>query len=226
MNVALYTAVYGDYNQTVWPANVSCPAYYFTDSETKAKEAESKGWIPRIVRHSVTTFNGTVKIVEPMMNHKWWKCHPELACPGVDVSLWVDGRMEIIDPDYVGRCIRELGEDDWACMPHPERICIYPEAELSASLVWRYDPPSINTQAAHYRSLGHPDNWDLVATGRNARRHTPEVLELSKQWWYECLTWSHQDQLSLPVLFRGSGIRYNKNLPWFNGGIILHEHGE
>lgn len=228
MNVALYTAIYGPYERTVRRARVSCPAYFYTDTQAMADAAAAAGWQPRIVPHSVTTLNGAIATVEPMLNHKWWKTHPELGCPGADVSLWIDGSMEILVDDYVERCLALLGEDDWAMMPHPERDCALLEAEYSAVLHWRYDPPTLLRQLAHYRDVvGHPPHWGLPASGRNVRRHTPEVLAMCADWWGHNLEWSHQDQVSLPVLMREyeGKVRFNYRLPWYDGTVGLHEHG-
>jgi hypothetical protein len=218
VKVALYTAIYGPYD---WvkpvPSTLGVPAYLYTDSKVTADKAEAQGWEPRIVNHSVTTLNGEPTITEPMLNHKWWKCRPDLACPDADVSLWIDGSMTVVSEDYVDLCIAALGDDDWVCVPHPARYCVYPEGEFSATLIWRYDGPSIKAQIAYYRSLGFPVNWGLFATGANVRRHTPQVIEIGKQWWHECITRSHQDQLSLPVLFwlAGDKLKWNTNMPWF-----------
>jgi hypothetical protein len=49
------------------------------------------------------------------------------------------------------------------------------------------------------------------------RRHTPEVLEASRHWWFECLNWSHQDQVSLPVILDMLKIKYRYGLEWMDG---------
>jgi hypothetical protein len=141
------------------------------------------------------------------------------------VSLWIDGSMELTREDYFDRCLAALGEDDWATVRHPHRFCIYPEAEFSGILE-RYLGQPMAEQVAFYRdTIGHPENWGLHATGANARRHTDLVLEISDQWWEECVNWSHQDQLSLPVLFRlHPELKWNYNLPWHEDWI-LHPHG-
>jgi hypothetical protein len=134
--------------------------------------------------------------------------------------------MEITVDDYVERALGALGSDDWACVPHPARNCIYPEAAFSATLA-RYDAQAIHAQVTFYGSVvGHPANWGLVATGANVRRHTPEVIELGQQWWQECINWSHQDQLSLPVLFRlnEGKVKWNMRMPWHQWWN-LYPHG-
>lgn len=226
MKVALYTAIYGE-SDWVKPAppGLSSPPKLYTDSPDVADEAWRQGWAPIIRPHFITTLKGEPKIVAPMLAHKWWKTHPELACPGTDVSLWIDGSMEVNVQDYVLRCLDALGEDDWACVPHPCRTCVFDEGRYSATLTWRYDSEAMLEQVKFYEQF-HPPGWGLIATGANVRRHTPEVIELSHQWWDECLTWSHQDQLSLPVLLRlaEGKVRWNMNLPWHQWWT-LHEHG-
>lgn len=222
MRVALYTAVYGGYETPKPLKDLNIPAYLYTDDRSIVAD----GWIVRHVPHFIATVKGSPVVTGPMLAHKWWKCRPDLACPDVDISLWIDGSMEICVDDYVERCLAALGSDDWACVPHPARSCIYPEAAFSATLA-RYDAAAIHAQVDFYGSvMGHPLNWGLVATGANVRRHTPEVIELGKQWWQECINWSHQDQLSLPVLFKmfEGKVKWNRNLPWHQWWK-LYPHG-
>lgn len=227
--VAVYTAIYG---RSDWvkpapkvPEGVICR--FYTDSGDVAREAEELGWDAVVVSHGIATVKGHPRITAPMLAHKWWKTHPELACPEADTSLWIDGSMEVNVEDYVPRCLEALGTDDWACVPHPSRGCIYAEGQYSATLTWRYDPASILAQIRFYEQF-HPKDWGLVATGANVRRHNANVLRVSHEWWTENLTWSHQDQLSLPVLFRlaqdEGRLKWNQRIPWHQWWT-LHEHG-
>lgn len=224
MRVGLYTAIYGPYDW-VKPAPIGVPAYLYTDSETTAKKAASLGWFPAVVPHGIATLKGEPRITAPMLGHKYWKTHPDVAMPDFDVSFWIDGSMEIITQDYEKLCLDALDGDDWTCVPHPSRSCIYPEADYSATLHWKYDRVAILAQRDFYRTF-HPPGWGLFATGANVRRHTPEVIELSHRWWDECLNWSHQDQISLPVLLRlaEGKVRWNQRMPWFQWWH-LYEHG-
>lgn len=228
MRVALYSALYGRYEHPKRiPADLGIPAIMFTDQEETAAEAEAAGWQPFVVKHHYESPNGDPSIVVPMLNHKVWKTHPSLALPDTDISIWIDGSMEIVVPNFMELCLTALGEDDWACMPHPARTCIYPEADYSATLTWRYDAPSLHAQARFYSGF-HPANWGLIATGFNVRRHTEDVIQLGREWWTEILRYNHQDQISLPVLmklFSDAGrVRFNYNLPWHQ--YLRHfEHG-
>jgi alkaline ceramidase TOD1/glycosyltransferase MUCI70-like protein len=238
MIVRAYSAIYGDYDhpKPVHQAGFSRPPLMFTDNEVTADEAEAAGWETVVVRHHFESPHGDPAIVVPMLNHKYWKCHPDwldfyiddewpARTPNsVDASIWLDGSVEP-KPGFEEKALAALGDDDWACVPHPVRNCIYPEAEYSATLTWRYDGPSILAQADHYRQF-HPPGTGLIATGVNIRRHTPAVIELSHLWWDEILNWSHQDQISLPVLLRlaEGKVKWNMNLTWHQDWI-LHPHG-
>lgn len=226
-SVILYTAVYGGYETPKPVPKVDYPCLFYTDNERTAKAAEAQGWDVRHVNHGITTINkGEIGIVAPMLAHKWWKCRPDLALPPTEFSIWMDGSMEIAVEGYVERCLEALGEDDLSFMPHPERRCVFTEASYSAALVWRYSAEALTRQATSYRAF-HPDNLGLVATGNIVRRHTPQVISLGKDWWTECLNWSHQDQISIPVLLRlyeQKGVRWNMRMPWL-GWVRLHAHG-
>jgi hypothetical protein len=220
--VALYSALYGRYD---WvkplPQKLGVAAYLFTDQ----RNLIAPGWEVVYVPHGIATLRGKPEITSPMLAHKFWKCHPHLAVPDASVTLWIDASMEVMVDDYVGRCLQALELDEWACVRHPSRGCIYPEAEYSATLTWRYDGESILGQAAFYRSIGYGPGLGLIATGANVRRHTDTVIDVSEQWWQECINWSHQDQLSLPVLFwLHPELKWNYNVPWFEWWR-LHEHG-
>lgn len=225
--VALYTAVYGrsDWVKPAPKVPDGVPCYFYTDLVVVADEAQALGWEARLVPHYIATVKGDPRITAPMLAHKYWKCHPGLACPEADISFWIDGSMEVTTDRYIELGLEALGTDDWACVRHPVRDCIYPEGQYSSTLTWRYDHDAILAQINFYSQF-HPPGWGLIATGANVRRHTPRVLELSEAWWVECLQWSHQDQLSLPVLLRLSDgeVKWNMNLPWFQWWH-LHEHG-
>lgn len=230
MTVAIYSAIYGQYDRAKKLPDLGVPAYLYTDNP----QIEAPGWEIRHIPHGVATTNGEPGIVAPMLAHKWWKTHPDLACPDAEVSLWIDGSIELHDtqPSYVEQCLQALGDDGWAMVPHPSRACIYPEAEVTETLTWRYDRVAVRRQIDFYRdNVRHPRGWGLMATGANARRHTPQVLRVSHQWWVECVNWSHQDQLSLPVLLRlmdegpvDHRFSYNYNIPWHEWWT-LHPHG-
>lgn len=214
MNVVLYSAIYGGYDlPKALPEGLDCQAVMYTDWAATYDLARAAGWEPRLVGEPRP--EGERQGAQSMLRHKWWKTHPLEAAPDADVSLWVDGSMTITVPDYADRCLDALGADDWSAMRHPWRSCVFDEAAYSTTLP-RYANAGLLEQAEFYRSIGHPADWGLIATGANVRRHTATVERVSDQWWWECRTRSHQDQVSLPVLFRlAEDLRWNDRLPWW-----------
>jgi hypothetical protein len=224
VRVALYSAIYGGYERPKpLPADLDVPAILYTDDP----ELDAPGWELRVVTNHLDGVTwADPRATTAMMRHKYWKCHPAEAVSDVDVSIWMDSSMSIAIDRYVEHCLDALGDDDWTAIKHPWRSCIYDEASFS-SVIGRYDAKSLADQAAFYRSIGHPTGWGLFATGANVRRHRAPVVELAGNWWYECITRTHQDQISLPVLFRlaeETGLRWNVNMPWWQWWN-LHHHG-
>lgn len=235
MTVAIYSALYGGYD-SVKPIDAGVPAYMFTDQP----DLDAPGWTVIHRPHRIVSRNGPAELVGPMLAHKWWKTHPDEAISIATNAIWATGMWRSIwidasitpEPGFVDKALAALGNDHWAMVPHPWRTCIYTEADYSASLA-RYAglADRIRVQAAFYRSIGHPADNGLIATGVNVRRHTANVLHVSRLWWQECLTWTHQDQISLPVLLRlerarltqDPPLRWNTNIGWMEGwGLWPH----
>lgn len=221
--VGLYSAVYGNYDDPRPAPDLPIPCRMFTD-EPGDFDADF-GWEvwgidPKIADSEDKLFEKT-----NMLRHKYWKCHPAAAFPDAEISIWIDGSIEITDPDFVDKVLDYLGDADWLAMKHPWRDCIYDEATFSAALA-RYDAVRLGQQAEFYRDvIGHPAHWGLPGTGVMVRRHTEAVIEMGEQWWDECLHWTHQDQVSLPVLARlnEEKVKTVFTLPWAEGWAY-HEH--
>jgi len=139
---------------------------------------------------------------------KWWKVIPHIACPAADVTVWIDGNMDVRIPDLAERCVAELGDDDMLFIRHPWRDDIYEEAVESLKMS-KYRGMPLLEQVRSYRRSGHPKHWGLVHGGLLVRRNTPAVVDFDRTWWHEIVRWSVQDQLSLPPLLRRSDLRWH-----------------
>ncbi len=152
--------------------------------------------------------DGWVTIVEPQpFDHprlaaKWRKCHPPT---GFESSIWVDGSMNVTDPDYYTEVLAALAGHDMAMFAHPQRTSIISEARVSEQMV-KYDRLPVVQQAYHYcQQWGWRDDtlWASTTIGRN---HTPAVLQMGAAWFAENEHWTYQDQLSLPPLIDRYGL--------------------
>lgn len=252
MKVAIYSSIMGDYEATAkpLPPDLDVPAIMFTDNPRIVEQAPAAGWTVVETSWPYELFeanpaNGDPAITRPMLAHKYWKTHPAEAMrfagmPDVEASIWLDGSMQIRGggSEFVANNLAALGDDDWSLMSHPWRRCVFDEAVYSSTLIFRYDSAAMMRQHDRYLKQGHPRGWGLFATGHMVRRHSHAANELGRHWWNHNVEFSHQDQISLPVLMRwyedpatheeyvpgARHVRWNTNVPWWTW-TDLHPHG-
>ena len=117
-----------------------------------------------------------------------------------DCSLYVDNIVRLrMAPRAIFERFLQSSASPLVCFRHPERNCVYDEAELVASI--RYDDPvRIDAQMKFYRRLGYPAANGLIASGFLLRRHNdPRVIQLMECWFEQMLCYSFRDQLSFNV---------------------------
>jgi hypothetical protein len=208
-----YTAIYGGYDGTLWPAPSLPDVEFicFTDDPDLAAD----GWDVRVVQRPED---------HPRMRAKWFKILSHLALPEAERTLWVDGSHRLL-PEFSFQwaltCAERTGIAAHAHGRSPR--CIY--AEVEGSLQFRKYmglQPSLVEQAEHYRAEGYPANAGLWALGMIARVRSDCLDVAMADWWQECVEWTYQDQVSFPVVMRRHGItpaefpypQYGS--PWFS----------
>ena len=136
-----------------------------------------------------------VQAATPRMRAKWHKCHPP---EDAEMSLWIDGSVEIHSVALIEAALAALEHSDWVMFRHSDRENILEEAEHSLTSL-KYVGKPLREQAEHYLKNKRvaPGLW---GGGVIARRHTPKVLAASAAWYEECVRWSDQDQISLPMI--------------------------
>lgn len=188
MKVTVVSSIYGAYDYVKKPLeqSVECDYVLVTD-----QDPGDCGW--RVVVEPRPQCS-------PRLAAKVAKCLPWLYAPDADVTIWIDGSATIIHPDFVAMCLDALGDADMAQWVHPERDCIYTEADVSIDY-GKYHDQNIANQVAAYRAQGYPAHAGLWATGCIVRhRASAEAREMSEEWLREQMRWTIQDQLSEPVL--------------------------
>jgi len=151
-----------------------------------------------------------------------------VALSEYDEALWVDGSFEVQDPSFARDVFEYLEAASIALCLHPERGCIYDEANV-CHLMAKYCDQNIVGQVAYYRDQGFPAKWGLFAAGIVARRNDdPKIRHLNEAWMEENEKWTYQDQLSLPYVLWKLGIKpaifrqYLWNSRW--GVWVPHAH--
>lgn len=144
------------------------------------------------------------------------KIRPYKYLPEHIRSIWIDGNLELIDS------LQFLVNKGHLClMTHPDRDCIYKEAERCIELK-KDSFEVISSQMERYRTLSYPENNGLVATGVIVRTHNFQNMMLGEIWWDEVQNHSVRDQLSFNF------VAHNRQIPFetfpFLQGFQYHYH--
>lgn len=188
----IYTSIYGDYDapkHTIRHQFVSEWRLY-----TDNKHIKAPGW--NIVIEDRST------IATPRMQAKWRKCHPPNDAA---TSLYIDGSIAIRKKGVIDEARKLLESTDWAMYRNPERDTVFAEATFSATKP-KYKGMRLLEQAQYYSdTFPRYKHSTLWAAGILARRYIHTIIDASHAWYDECLKWTPQDQISLPVIL----LRYN-----------------
>lgn len=194
---AVVTAIYDRYDTLKDPHRQTVPVEWVcvTDDEALHRgDADPRGW---------TIVYEPRPGERPVVAAKWPKALPAdyTAAPA---SVWLDGSMQVASPTFVADLLALA--DPIAQYAHPQRSCLYDEANVCAGLPKAAGEP-IGSQMEHYRGAGMPARWGLWATGVIARRHTRETYAWGLRWLAEIHRWSVRDQLAHPYVCWRLGLR-------------------
>jgi hypothetical protein len=195
----VYTCITNDYDNLWEPdiINDTIDFICFTNNlEMKSDTIWSIRKIPKIFNH--------------LPNKKLYralKLLPHLLFNNYDMSLWVDGSVEI--KKGLERFIKSYSNNKITLSENPYFDCIYKEAELIKKLK-KEKPEIVDKQISKYSSFNYPKNNGSVQTGILLRKHNdPEVIKFNEQWWKETLDNSNRDQLSFNFLKWKSSLNIN-----------------
>jgi len=182
MKVALVTAIFGGYD-TLKPLlnDEFDEAVCVTDDST----LEADGW--RTVVEPVHRFPRLVAKRPKMQPHRF---------VDADVWVWVDGQIQV-KPGLRDFAADSIGSGYVAAFTHPERSCLYQEADVVKA---RGLAPEavVNEQAALYRQLGMPQGFGLWECAVLVwSRHG---VEFGANWLHQVRKHSLRDQLAFPYV--------------------------
>lgn len=141
-----------------------------------------------------------------------------------DISIWIDSSMLI--NCNLDEFVKKYAKADFNLMTHPDRNCIYKEAE--ACIKRKKDNEIIiKRQIEKYRHLNYPENNGMVATGILIRKNSASVIEFCKKWWNEVRQHSRRDQISFNFVNWHNPIDYYQ-FPFevLKNEFILNKHNK
>lgn len=127
---------------------------------------------------------------------KVFKVLPHLFVPGYDYYIWIDStHMVAMHPEQI--ISTYLKDSDIALFKHPERNCVYNEADVIMGV--KFDQLSyVQAQKIFYQSQSYPEENGLYELPCRIQRNTPQIQALMLTWWELICKYSSRDQLSLP----------------------------
>lgn len=201
MKKVIYTCITGEYDDACAHVYVDDTWDYvmFTDNKYLLGMQKYMHWEIRPLGYNKLT---NVK------NARWHKINAHILFPEHDISLWVDGNIVIMKPDFFLRLDRLIGQENLICIPkHPERTCIYDEAQKIKDL--KIDNKNtVDQEMRVLRICRYPRNNGLNETCIILRRHnSKKIKRMQQKWWRMVKKYSKRDQLSYNWVASRCGIK-------------------
>ena len=192
--VAVLTALYGDYDtlKPVLPQSRPFTEWVLVTDREPDPEL-SRGW--RVVIEPLPWMS-------PRRAAKLPKLRP-WDYTDASESVWIDASFRVTSQWFVAQALEHA--DPIAQFSHPERDCLYDEAD-AVSVLGMDDPDTVAQQCDAYRRADHPRHWGLWASGVIVRQHTDRVKRFGWIWSESVAAWSHRDQISEPYALRMAGL--------------------
>lgn len=149
-----------------------------------------------------------------------------------DAYIWIDGRVEITADVFCEEIIKQLGDDDVAIFPHPERKSVWGEHHHIAGsmregndyLISRYGDQAMQYEYDFYKHENVLDQ-PLYACTIFARKNNQKTNEAFNEWWRRCIEFSYFDQ----TMFSYVAMKENLNVKTldrkeFKNQFVLNKH--
>lgn len=190
-DIAVITGVAGGYDSPQEQPDIENVDYiFFTDGESMPEKDGC--W-------QVADLNAPSHL-DPRRQAKFPKCYPQQypILKNYKYVIWMDGTMGIQKESYPEQILSYM-DNGVVFSPHFDDRDNYSEATITAHPKYHNEP--LAEQAEFYRSVGMPKGIRLLECTTLAwdPNYAP-AAELGALWLQQNLTWSYQDQVSLPYV--------------------------
>lgn len=231
MRVAVYTAIFGNIDRlwSVYPLaagkadwvcftdqNLREVGLWTDDNPPSLRKNTREMGVPPVwqVREAKATYGDR-------RTARHYKALPHYYLPDYDFWIWVDGNVRpLLPPERLVE--RYLGHSDLAIFKHPDRNCLYTEADFCAQR-GKDRPKTLSRQTERYRAEGMPPGWGLPETRCVIRRNCRSIVDLNVCWWQQMERYSYRDQVSLPYCCWKAGFKW-REIPGRCWERNTHEH--
>lgn len=157
-------------------------------------------------RHEYVSFSLDPKY-KNRRDAKIYKICPHLFLPGYDYYIWMDATHTLeADPEEL---VEEyLKGSEIAVFQHPERDCIYEEANLVKQIGFDH-ANLIEDQLDFYREMEYPEHNGLYELPARIQKNNGRTKQLGLMWWEQICMFSSRDQISFPFVCEQLNIKPN-----------------
>lgn len=143
--------------------------------------------------------------LSPKDQNRYIKMHPHEFLPNHDITVYVDGNIQIVGDLYELICTTLNSPEDIFLYQHLRRNCVYAEAAACAhhALDWIW---TIASQMRRYSKVGYPVGNGLFEANVIIRKNNNLMHRLMVEWWREYCAGAKRDQLSLTFVAWQLGI--------------------
>lgn len=220
MKIAIYTAIFGGYDQLIPQPEFSNVDYIcFTDGDIQSSQ-----W--QIRKVDLPVENDYVR------SNRYYKILPHKHLPEYDYSIYIDGNFLILtDVQAIAQSV--FNDYSMAAFCHSEpvqaaRNCIYEEHKQIVKIAqetgkW-FDKKDVMQQQINFLTAEqYPNQNGLIAGGVLFRKHHQEnVKNTMELWWKMVSEYSRRDQLSFNYAAWKTNLNFayipgevRTNNPWF-----------
>ena len=208
MRIAIYTALFGDYDYWQEPRYTQKGADYFIFTDDKSITVN---------KYRVMLDRRAMSDVRKARQYKVLLGYEQLKKADYDVIIWHDASITP-KADLTG--LIDIMHTDIMLMKHPSRDCVYDELMACAEAFPPKDDIRVmRNQVQHYADKYYPENNGMVATGIIIRKPSDDVDNLMLAWWDEIESGSYRDQLSFNYAAWDEKIKFDM-INW--GHVFTH----
>lgn len=186
--IAVYTGLFGGYDNFYEPLMISPNVDYFYISDEQPKSLKIYSWIDAktIIPSGISS---------PIKRNRYIKMHPHLIFHNYKFSLYLDSNIQIVGD--VSKLFNE-SKCGISVFKHWKRDCLYYEAMTIVNNK-RIVPEDAIRQIKRYMSEGFPIHYGLPELPVIARTHMNKMcIDIMNSWWHEFDNECQRDQVSFP----------------------------
>ena len=150
----------------------------------------TNGWVIKPLVHVIKGDN--------VKTARWHKLNSHLLFDDCEFSVWIDSNVKILD-EYIYTRSQHLFNKgvSIASVKHPERDCIYDEAEKCLAL-GKDKKKNIELVTDLLKRENYPRNNGLFESNLLFRNHTHQlIIDFNSLWWFYLNKYSRRDQLTM-----------------------------